>query len=583
MLSWATSRLVCNGVATRASLTACQRAISKPVALPSGILAGARRGYAEAFSRAKPHMNIGTIGKLFIPLLSHVDHGKTTLTAAITKVMASQGGAKFTDYNQIDKAPEEKARGITINSSHVEYETASRHYGHIDCPGHADYIKNMITGAAQMDGAIIVVSATDGQMPQTREHLLLARQVGIKKLVVFINKVDQISDPEMLELVDMEMRDLLSTYNFDGENTPIVMGSALAALEGRNDDIGSTKILELLQSCDDWLDLPPHTFSISGRGTVATGRVERGVAFKNNDVEVVGLGETFKTTLTGIEMFHKELDRAEAGDNMGALLRGVKREQLRRGQVICAPGSIKPVKKFEAQVYVRESSIAQRGDAESFPLKVLTKDEGGRYTPFTANYRPQLFIRTADITVNLTFPEGTPDAGEKMVMPGDNVDLVCDLHFNVAAEVGGRFTLREGGKTIGTVVQRHQIIRTIVTKKFTEDHEMLVFDDSTGLGTVYITEHAQSTLGDVVFVEINKPGDQIAKGDSIGAVESVKAASDIYAPVSGTIEEVNEALADQPGLLNKSTQNEGWLCKIRLSEPNEVNGLLEEKDYLASL
>ncbi|KAG6878379.1 translation elongation factor Tu [Termitomyces sp. T159_Od127] len=365
--------------------------------------------------------------------------------------MAEQGGAKFTDYSQIDKAPEEKARGITINSSHVEYETGSRHYGHIDCPGHADYIKNMITGAAQMDGAIIVVSATDGQMPQTREHLLLARQVGIKKLVVFINKVDQISDPEMLELVDMEMRDLLSTYNFDGENTPIVMGSALAALEGRDNNIGSEKVLELLNACDEWLDLPPPSlnrnkgdlekpflmpvedvFSISGRGTVATGRVERGVAFKGDDVEVIGLGSSFKTTLTGIEMFHKELERAEAGDNMGALLRGVKREQLRRGQVIVAPGSIKPVKKFEAQVYV------------------LTKDEGGRYTPFMANYRPQLFIRTADITVSLSFPEGTPDAAEKMVMPGDNVDLVCDLHFDVAAEVGGRFTLREGGKTVGT-------------------------------------------------------------------------------------------------------------------------------------
>ncbi|KAG6842597.1 translation elongation factor Tu [Blastosporella zonata] len=399
-------------------------------------------------------MNIGTIG--------HVDHGKTTLTAAITKVMAAQGGAKFTDYSQIDKAPEEKARGITINSSHVEYETDARHYGHIDCPGHADYIKNMITGAAQMDGAIIVVSATDGQMPQTREHLLLARQVGIKKLVVFINKVDQISDPEMLELVDMEMRDLLSTYNFDGENTPIVMGSALAALDGREDAIGADRIKELVKACDEWLDLPPRkifpfdrlavanliiikgdlekpflmpvedVFSISGRGTVATGRVERGVASKGAEVEVIGLGNSFKTTLTGIEMFHKELDRAEAGDNMGALLRGVKREQLRRGHVIVAPGSVKAVKKFQAQVYV------------------LTKNEGGRYTPFMANYRPQLFIRTADITVSLTFPEGTPDAAEKMVMPGDNVELVCDLHFDVAAEVGGRFTLREGGRTVGT-------------------------------------------------------------------------------------------------------------------------------------
>ncbi|KAA1468234.1 translation elongation factor Tu [Dentipellis sp. KUC8613] len=397
------------------------------------------RSYAEVsgkFSRAKPHMNIGTIG--------HVDHGKTTLTAAITKVLSSSGGAKFTDYSQIDKAPEEKARGITINSSHVEYETDSRHYGHIDCPGHADYIKNMITGAAQMDGAIIVVSATDGQMPQTREHLLLARQVGIKKLVVFINKVDQISDPEMLELVDMEMRDLLSTYNYDGEHTPIIMGSALAALEGRDPEIGENKIRELVKACDEWLELPPRdlekpflmpvedVFSISGRGTVATGRVERGIAHKGDEVEIVGLGEHFKTTLTGIGMFHKELDRGEAGDNMGALLRGVKREQVRRGQVIIAPGSMKPVTKFQAQIYV------------------LTKDEGGRYTPFMSNYRPQLFLRTADITVGLTWPTGTEDAEEKMVMPGDNVEMVCDLVHDVAAEVGSRFTLREGGKTIGT-------------------------------------------------------------------------------------------------------------------------------------
>ncbi|ETW87283.1 hypothetical protein HETIRDRAFT_59322 [Heterobasidion irregulare TC 32-1] len=381
-------------------------------------------------------MNIGTIG--------HVDHGKTTLTAAITKVLSATGGATFTDYSQIDKAPEEKARGITINSSHVEYESASRHYGHIDCPGHADYIKNMITGAAQMDGAIIVVSATDGQMPQTREHLLLARQVGIKRLVVFINKVDQISDPEMLELVDMEMRDLLSTYNFEGEETPIVMGSALAALDGRDPEMGEKKILELVKACDEWLELPPRdlekpflmpvedVFSISGRGTVATGRVERGVATKGADVEIVGLGAHFKTTLTGIEMFHKELDRGEAGDNMGALLRGIKREQVHRGMVIIAPGSMKPVTKFQAQIYV------------------LTKDEGGRYTPFMSNYRPQLFLRTADITVALTWPEGTSDAAERMVMPGDNVEMICDLVHDVAAEVGSRFTLREGGKTIGT-------------------------------------------------------------------------------------------------------------------------------------
>jgi len=394
------------------------------------------RGYAQVFSRAKPHMNIGTIG--------HVDHGKTTLTAAITKILAERGGAKFTDYNQIDKAPEEKARGITINSSHVEYETDARHYGHIDCPGHADYIKNMITGAAQMDGAIIVVSATDGQMPQTREHLLLAKQVGIERLVVFINKVDQISDPEMLELVDMEMREVLSAYEFDGENTPIIMGSALAALEGRDEESGSKKVLELIKACDEWLTLPPRdldkpflmaiedAFSISGRGTVATGKVHRGVATKGSEVEVIGFGSNFKTTITGIEMFHKELERAEAGDDMGALLRGIKREQVRRGHVIVAPGSMKAVKKFRAQIYIR------------------SKEEGGRYTPFMANYRPQLFMRTADITTALTFPPDTPDASEKMVMPGDHVTMDCSLVHDIAAEVGTRFTLREGSKTIGT-------------------------------------------------------------------------------------------------------------------------------------
>ncbi|CAE6419239.1 unnamed protein product [Rhizoctonia solani] len=403
----------------------------------SRVLASAIRSYADSkFSRAKPHLNIGTIG--------HVDHGKTTLTAAITKVLSEAGGGKFIDYSQIDKAPEEKARGITINSSHVEYETEGRHYGHIDCPGHADYIKNMITGAAQMDGAIIVVSASDGQMPQTREHLLLARQVGIKKLVVFINKVDQIDDPEMLELVDMEMRELLGTYNFDGENTPIIMGSALAALENRDPEIGAEKIKALVKACDEWLEVPPRdleqpflmpiedVFSISGRGTVCTGRVERGVINKNTEVEIVGLGNSFKTTLTGIEMFHKELDRGEAGDNMGALLRGVKREQVKRGQILCAPGSMKSVKKFKAQVYV------------------LSKDEGGRYTPFMSNYRPQLFIRTADVTVGLTFPPGTENPDEKMVMPGDNVELIGDLVHDVAMEKGSRFTLREGGKTIGT-------------------------------------------------------------------------------------------------------------------------------------
>ncbi|KAF8633660.1 hypothetical protein AX15_001309 [Amanita polypyramis BW_CC] len=434
MLQLAFPKAVCRGVSSAARVS-CSNPHRKaaPVNLASLL---ARRGYADVFSRQKPHMNIGTIG--------HVDHGKTTLTASITKVLSQKGGAKFTDYNEIDKAPEEKARGITINSAHVEYETDVRHYGHIDCPGHADYIKNMITGAAQMDGAIIVVSATDGQMPQTREHLLLARQVGIKKLVVFVNKVDQVSDPEMLELVEMEIRDLLSSYNFDGKSTPIVMGSALAALKGKDNEIGESKIMELMKACDEWLELPPRdfekpflmpvedVFSISGRGTVVTGRVERGTANKGDEVEVVGLGNSYKTTLTGIEMFKKELDRAQAGDNMGALLRGVKREQIRRGQVVVAPGTIKSVKRCQAQIYV------------------LTKDEGGRYTPFMAGYRPQLFLRTADVTVTLSFPDGTPDAAEKMIMPGDNVEMVCDLIFDLAVDIGSRFTLREGNKTIGT-------------------------------------------------------------------------------------------------------------------------------------
>ncbi|KIY72823.1 translation elongation factor Tu [Cylindrobasidium torrendii FP15055 ss-10] len=392
------------------------------------------RGYA-VFDRSKPHVNIGTIG--------HVDHGKTTLTAAITKTLAESGGATFMSYDNIDRAPEERARGITINAAHIEYETESRHYGHIDCPGHADYIKNMITGAAQMDGAIIVVSATDGQMPQTREHLLLARQVGVKKLVVFINKVDQVADPEMLELVDMEMRDLLSTYNFDGENTPIIMGSALAALEGRNPEIGASKVLELMASCDSWLEVPARdldkpfllavedVFSISGRGTVVTGRVERGIANKGTEIEIIGWGETKKTTITGIETFHKELDRAEAGDNTGLLLRGMKRDEIRRGQVIALPGSIKQVAKFEAQVYV------------------LTKDEGGRYTPFASGYKPQLFFRTADVNAQLVLKE---EEDGRMIMPGDNCEFVVTLHAALAVEVGNRFTLREGTRTIATGV-----------------------------------------------------------------------------------------------------------------------------------
>ncbi|KAI8578295.1 hypothetical protein K450DRAFT_248155 [Umbelopsis ramanniana AG] len=410
-------------------------------AAPSRYMYFGRRHMATEtgkFSRGKPHVNIGTIG--------HVDHGKTTLTAAITKTLATRGGAQFMDYSQIDKAPEEKARGITISTAHVEYETDARHYAHVDCPGHADYIKNMITGAAQMDGAIIVVSATDGQMPQTREHLLLARQVGIQKLVVFINKVDAIDDPEMLELVEMEMRDLLSEYGFDGENTPIVKGSALAALEGRDPEIGEKAIDELMEAVDSHIPTPirdldkpflmpiEDVFSISGRGTVATGRVERGVITKGAEVEIVGMGPTQKTILTGIEMFRKELDRGEAGDNMGALLRGVKREQIRRGQVLCAPGTVKSHKKFEAQLYI------------------LTKEEGGRHTPFVDNYRPQMFVRTTDVTVTLKHPAGTENPEEKMIMPGDNVTMECELVHDIALEEGQRFTVREGGKTVGTGV-----------------------------------------------------------------------------------------------------------------------------------
>ncbi|KAF9161093.1 translation elongation factor Tu [Actinomortierella ambigua] len=396
-----------------------------------------RRTYADSkFSRAKPHVNIGTIG--------HVDHGKTTLTAAITKTLAGLGQAEFRDYNQIDKAPEEKARGITISTAHVEYETNNRHYAHVDCPGHADYIKNMITGAAQMDGAIIVVAATDGQMPQTREHLLLAKQVGIQKLVVFINKVDAVDDPEMLELVEMEMRDVLATYGFDGENTPIIQGSALCALEGRNKEIGEDAIMKLMEAVDTHIDTPVRdfdkpflmpvedVFSISGRGTVATGRVERGKITKGAEIEIVGMGPSFKTVLTGIEMFHKELDHGQAGDNMGALLRGVKREQLRRGMVLAAPGTVKAYKKFDASLYI------------------LSKDEGGRHTGFLSNYRPQMFVRTSDVTVTLTHPED--EEQDKMVLPGDNVTMKCELVHGIPLEKGQRFTIREGGRTVGTGV-----------------------------------------------------------------------------------------------------------------------------------
>ena len=388
------------------------------------------------FERNKPHVNIGTIG--------HVDHGKTTLTAAITKTLGLQGKAEFMDYNMIDKAPEERERGITINTSHVEYETENRHYAHVDCPGHADYVKNMITGAAQMDGAILVVSAADGPMPQTREHILLARQVGVPYIVVFLNKADQVDDPELIELVEMEVRDLLSSYDFPGDDTPIVVGSALAALEAPNDlsDPAYAPILELMANVDEYIPTPARNdelpflmpvediFTITGRGTVATGRVERGRLNTGDEVELVGLKEeTSKTVVTGIEMFRKILDYAEAGDNIGALLRGVQRTDIERGQVLCKPGSIHPHTKFVGQVYV------------------LSKDEGGRHTPFFNNYRPQFYFRTTDVTGVITLPEGT-----EMCMPGDNVDMKVELITPIAIEKGLRFAIREGGRTVGSGV-----------------------------------------------------------------------------------------------------------------------------------
>ena len=387
----------------------------------------------EKFERTKPHCNIGTIG--------HVDHGKTTLTAAITKVLAESGGASFSDYADIDKAPEEKARGITISTAHVEYETDGRHYAHVDCPGHADYVKNMITGAAQMDGGILVVNAADGPMPQTREHILLARQVGVPALVVYMNKVDQVDDEELIELVEMEIRELLDTYDFPGDDIPIVKGSALAALEGRDDEIGKNSILELMKAVDDYIpqperpvDLPflmpiEDVFSISGRGTVVTGRVERGVINVGEEIEIVGIHDTTKTTCTGVEMFRKLLDRGEAGDNIGALLRGVTREGVERGQVLCAPGSITPHTKFVAEAYI------------------LTKEEGGRHTPFFTNYRPQFYFRTTDVTGVVTLPEGT-----EMVMPGDNVNMNVELIAPIAMEEKLRFAIREGGRTVGAGV-----------------------------------------------------------------------------------------------------------------------------------
>jgi elongation factor Tu len=385
------------------------------------------------FERSKPHCNIGTIG--------HVDHGKTSLTAAITKILAETGGATYTAYDQIDKAPEERARGITISTAHVEYETKNRHYAHVDCPGHADYVKNMITGAAQMDGAILVVSAADGPMPQTREHILLARQVGVPALVVYMNKVDMVDDPELIELVEMEVRELLSSYEFPGDEIPVIKGSALCALEDREAKLGRDSVLELMEAVDRYIPQPDRpkdqpflmpiedVFSISGRGTVVTGRIERGVVKVGEEVEIIGIRPTTKSTVTGVEMFRKLLDQGEAGDNVGCLLRGVDRDGVERGQVLAKPGSIKPHKKFTAEAYI------------------LTKEEGGRHTPFFTNYRPQFYFRTTDVTGVVTLPEGT-----EMVMPGDNVTMTVELITPIAMEEKLRFAIREGGRTVGAGV-----------------------------------------------------------------------------------------------------------------------------------
>jgi elongation factor Tu len=387
----------------------------------------------EKFARTKPHCNIGTIG--------HVDHGKTSLTAAITKVLAETGGASYTAYDQIDKAPEERARGITISTAHVEYETAKRHYAHVDCPGHADYVKNMITGAAQMDGAILVVSAADGPMPQTREHILLARQVGVPALVVFMNKVDQVDDEELLELVELEVRELLSSYDFPGDDIPIVKGSALAALEDGDAKMGHDAVLELMRAVDEYIPQPERpkdqpflmpiedVFSISGRGTVVTGRIERGIVKVGEEIEIVGLRDTQKTTCTGVEMFRKLLDQGEAGDNVGVLLRGTKREEVERGQVLAKPGSITPHTRFKCEAYI------------------LTKEEGGRHTPFFSNYRPQFYFRTTDVTGTVELPDGT-----EMVMPGDNIAMDVNLIAPIAMDEGLRFAIREGGRTVGAGV-----------------------------------------------------------------------------------------------------------------------------------
>jgi len=383
----------------------------------------------ETFDRSKPHLNIGTIG--------HVDHGKTTLTAAITKVLADAGFSEARSFDQIDNAPEEKERGITINTSHVEYQTANRHYAHVDCPGHADYVKNMVTGAAQMDGAILVVAATDGPMPQTREHILLGRQVGVPRIVVFLNKADMVDDEELLELVEMEVRELLSFYDYDGDNTPVVLGSALGALNGEQKWVDT--VLKLMEDVDAWIELPKRdvdkdflmpvedVFSITGRGTVATGRIETGVANTSDEVDIIGMGaEKMKSTITGVEMFRKILDRGEAGDNVGILLRGVEKTDIKRGMVICKPGSVTPHAKFKAEVYI------------------LKKEEGGRHTPFHNNYRPQFYVRTTDVTGNIVLPDGV-----EMVMPGDNLTITVDLIQPIALSVGLRFAIREGGRTVG--------------------------------------------------------------------------------------------------------------------------------------
>jgi len=387
----------------------------------------------EKFARTKPHVNVGTIG--------HVDHGKTTLTAALTKVLAEKFGGEFKAYDQIDKAPEEKARGITISTAHVEYQSANRHYAHVDCPGHADYVKNMITGAAQMDGAILVVSAADGPMPQTREHILLARQVGVPYIVVYMNKADMVDDAELLELVELEVRELLTVYKFPGDKTPIIVGSALKALEGEASDLGINSVLKLVDEMDKYIPVPERAvdgaflmpvedvFSISGRGTVVTGRIERGIVKVNDEVEIVGIKATTKTICTGVEMFRKLLDQGQAGDNVGVLLRGTKREEVERGQVLAKPGSINPHTTFECEVYV------------------LTKEEGGRHTPFFKGYRPQFYFRTTDVTGAVQLPEGV-----EMVMPGDNIKMVVELIAPIAMEEGLRFAIREGGKTVGAGV-----------------------------------------------------------------------------------------------------------------------------------